>query len=897
MNEQAFIERSKRIETGQGLVEYALVLIIVVLVVIAVLTLLSKGLTKVYDNIRCNLPNVECSQEDNHPSVSPNYSIPSSTLEPEPSIIRRVSAKRKENDLQITVQVSKAALLTIEVSIGISYRDSCFNKCTIQIKDVGDAAGTVTVSASNGERVQVKYPSKDGANTPIILGGLLASLVALIIAIKQGLIKYIFAPFIITIKSISFIVSILWQTLLLPLSVSLMVGRWKLASFLVLKLVEIKQFDAAILVFKLSGLGSSIFVKASSLIKSVEVIKVYNLVGFAFLSARAGSETKKLRQATKKFQTSRDIAEQQNIVKEALPSPGYTEGFQLAHEMLGSLRRNKSAWAHAKIKDSNQALYVNRPSSLEIKMGWEEALIEGKIQLIFLPHTLSLEPIEFVIFVSAPDTQGIQIEGAKNGLPQRSIYRLEQNPSFNKTLEITITPKTPGLKRIAIDFYYELHFLERIEVDFVAKLPTKLSKLIDTVLSRRKNLVRLFQWFNLKVVQLPPTGSLNYCVASCISVYFLPNEDEGRGRYVADIDLLGERPLSGMHTAINKDELKSINDSLRHKIQTIARHLSRVNSSPDVSRDMKDLAGFGNYVFTKIFPDKTIQSVIKEKLLHERTYIHIDSESFFLPWELLYIGDLEEPYSLEHFLGAKHIISRNIRDARQNQAVSFLNYLLRHRFKGSPFVSADIHSPIPRLALLTNERLPYVKKVEKPYFDRLNLQGVLELVLLPPLPNNEDMLKSFRKFCSNEFDLVHFACHIMYDEHNHFDSFIELGKSSRITFWQLESMPEVFTKGNPLVVINACDSGNLDPRYTSDLVRVFTQKGVRGVIATECQVPDRFAAEFAERFYIQFLEKGMTLGDSLFETRRYFITEHNNPTGLLYSMYASPLIKSTRQGV
>jgi len=51
-----------------------------------------------------------------------------------------------------------------------------------------------------------------------------------------------------------------------------------------------------------------------------------------------------------------------------------------------------------------------------------------------------------------------------------------------------------------------------------------------------------------------------------------------------------------------------------------------------------------------------------------------------------------------------------------------------------------------------------------------------------------------------------------------------------------------------------------------------------------------FAADFAEQLYAHLLA-GEPLGESLLATRRYFLEKYNNPSGLLYSMYALPSIR------
>jgi CHAT domain-containing protein len=106
---------------------------------------------------------------------------------------------------------------------------------------------------------------------------------------------------------------------------------------------------------------------------------------------------------------------------------------------------------------------------------------------------------------------------------------------------------------------------------------------------------------------------------------------------------------------------------------------------------------------------------------------------------------------------------------------------------------------------------------------------------------------------------------------------------------------EVTMSDHPLLFMNACETGNLNPLFTSYFAAAFLDHGVRGVVATECTVPDAFAADFAERLYTHLLA-GERLGTSLLATRRYFLEKYSNPTGLLYSMYAPQSLRLAVKG-
>jgi hypothetical protein len=95
---------------------------------------------------------------------------------------------------------------------------------------------------------------------------------------------------------------------------------------------------------------------------------------------------------------------------------------------------------------------------------------------------------------------------------------------------------------------------------------------------------------------------------------------------------------------------------------------------------------------------------------------------------------------------------------------------------------------------------------------------------------------------------------------------------------------ETLLKGSPLIFINACESAELSPLFYDGFVPYFMAKGARGVIGTECLTPALFAAEWAERFFDQFLE-GKPVGEIFLNLRQTFYKEHNNLLGLLYALY------------
>jgi CHAT domain-containing protein len=171
--------------------------------------------------------------------------------------------------------------------------------------------------------------------------------------------------------------------------------------------------------------------------------------------------------------------------------------------------------------------------------------------------------------------------------------------------------------------------------------------------------------------------------------------------------------------------------------------------------------------------------------------------------------------------------------------------------------------------------------------------SLLQLRALDPEKKREEF-KEFQRFWGNALNVVHFACHAFYEDGSPEMSHLLLSDEFRISLMDLVNY-ELTITDHPLIIMNACETGNLNPLYTSYFAEAFLEHGVRGVVATECTVPDAFAADFAEQLYTHLLA-GERLGTSLLATRRYFLEKYFNPTSLLYSMYAPQSLRLALKG-
>jgi pilus assembly protein Flp/PilA len=147
INERRFIMKWTHLskncsdEKGQGLVEYALILVLVAIVVIAILLQLGPTVGQVYCRIANALQPGSC------------------------GVITAVSAERTggghSNDVDVTITVSESTSVTVSDSQNASPETTtCNGSCTVTLSGVGANPGTVTVEADEGGIFAANYTAR-----------------------------------------------------------------------------------------------------------------------------------------------------------------------------------------------------------------------------------------------------------------------------------------------------------------------------------------------------------------------------------------------------------------------------------------------------------------------------------------------------------------------------------------------------------------------------------------------------------------------------------------------------------------------------------------------------------------------------------------------------------------
>ena len=369
-----------------------------------------------------------------------------------------------------------------------------------------------------------------------------------------------------------------------------------------------------------------------------------------------------------------------------------------------------------------------------------------------------------------------------------------------------------------------------------------------------------------QVLPMPPIYNLRKNVTVSIRIW-----SEGKG-YEVSIQTNWSQPHQ-FSIEPTPHDVEELNLGLQEALEQVSRKFGTDEYNDAVS----NLAKKGDSAFKWIFRDKKLREKISEVLKTGAT-IEFSSEDFFIPWELLYDGPLGAEVDVLCFWGMRNVISRDLIQKNGLSDLSDLDLPTEHQ------------SLSPRVGLITYNELKHVLEKEIPALQELERQKKILLSCLRPLKTNQyyDELEYFGRFLGDQgLHIVHLACHAQAIEPpRQSQSYLRISDKFSIT---IEDFRGFEMKNHPLVILNACLTGTIDPLYTSNWAVWFWKNGARGVLATEFYVPDWFAAAFIVELYKELLSD-KPIGEVVLETRRYFWEKHHNLLGLAYALYARSFI-------
>jgi CHAT domain-containing protein len=261
--------------------------------------------------------------------------------------------------------------------------------------------------------------------------------------------------------------------------------------------------------------------------------------------------------------------------------------------------------------------------------------------------------------------------------------------------------------------------------------------------------------------------------------------------------------------------------------------------------------------------------------------IQMVADQLRLPWGILYLGaslDIEnDDIDPNMFLGIRHIVEHRPLTSPDFDVVS-------------PVISSDSGL---RVGLNVNREINGAMPSGRPWVDNQvnfwkNLEIHSNIAPVTIRSTKAEVLEDLAHPEKMKDEFAYFICHAGTD-YPPKNCWIKLTDGEKLTLGEIQRKARAYPanqilSGRPLVFLNACQTAQLSPSFYNGFVPYLLNKGARGVIGTECEVPTIFAVEWADSFFEDWLE-GKLLGEVLWGLRRRFMLQHRNLLGLVYTAY------------
>jgi hypothetical protein len=257
----------------------------------------------------------------------------------------------------------------------------------------------------------------------------------------------------------------------------------------------------------------------------------------------------------------------------------------------------------------------------------------------------------------------------------------------------------------------------------------------------------------------------------------------------------------------------------------------------------------------------------------------ITSENFFAPWRMLYIhpdGKLSSDGSnwvKEGFWGYSHVIEHNTKRFQIGNELMFSK-------------ASDVSALVCLDEQITDSQN--------------HIQDLDSLAFQISVVKNKSELQHALSASPCLNDLMYFFCH---GTGNTNDTGISLRKSELfldresitpedIGFWRTSSLVDfVPFEKNPLIFINACQTGQDGSFFYQGFVREFLRCQASAVLGPQIDIPAVFAAFFISQVLQHFFSENQDtqprpqLGNIVRGLTQLSFDQYNNPLGIAYSMY------------
>lgn len=303
------------------------------------------------------------------------------------------------------------------------------------------------------------------------------------------------------------------------------------------------------------------------------------------------------------------------------------------------------------------------------------------------------------------------------------------------------------------------------------------------------------------------------------------------------------------------------------KMQVVYQEMSSLaapTKSEQRSLAERRIATLGRFLWDELIPDKLKQEYWRFKS-QVRTFI-ITSDEPWIPWEMMrpYRYDDEGERFDELFWCQQFALSRWL------PGPGIADKL--------PLGKARSVSPYQINLSSVKEEIAFIKRLSELH------PGI---TVLETLSNYLDVLDWLE---TQDFSMLHFACHGLFDATSPDNSAIRLSDSVlrpsdiRVRFGG--------KRLRPLIFINACHGGRSEFSFTGLggwAERLVAQACVGAFIGAMWEVNDELALRFAQRFYTGLLKQDESIAEAFRQAREEIrLLAPYNSTWLAYALYADP---------
>jgi hypothetical protein len=419
-----------------------------------------------------------------------------------------------------------------------------------------------------------------------------------------------------------------------------------------------------------------------------------------------------------------------------------------------------------------------------------------------------------------------------------------------------LVPKQEGEKTIAVEFFQNSRYLNRVEVtttvlpdvqaappvQFVSTAPTDDAHSQPTTAVSIAHAEIIAQWLGL-----PPDLTILFDRVST-----------GNNRHKYRFQL--RSPIRRVNLVYDEYFTEETDVAPQGILEGIFADLNALIGDTSLSEAafFERLNSIGTDLYNRLFPDD-LKRLYWDKIRDHVQNVMIISDEPWIPWELLrpYHPDTyeeEDGFLCEKFNLTRWLRGNGVADIVQSSRMGMI-------MATNDLDSADLEA----------EQL---KQLFGDIAEEIGASG-------------EEM---YRVLKTGGYSLLHFACHGHYHATDPDKASLSLPDGSRLEPRDLNGQRLAFSKDTPFVFLNACETGQGARALTGHggWAEAFVRRGKgSGFIGAMWEAQDESAYKFAVAFYTQ-LHKGKSVAEAV-RLARQAIKKAFDPTWLTYTVYANPL--------